>query len=111
VRIATVWLYGTQKARKHIAVREETARHLAQQDILRRFGQAVLERAGFTPEATGRAATSLFKAGLPLGEAEQAVHLAMQDAAQAFRAALLRHATELASDSENTDTGRLHKVN
>lgn len=98
------------RLRERAARRQRAARLQAQQDVLRKWGKAALERAGFTPEQAARSAVALFRAGLPLGEAEQAVHLALRDAQAAYRAALLQHSTTLASDSENTDTGRLRRL-
>lgn len=96
--------------RERAARRTRAARLAAQNDVLRKWGAAGLDRAGLTPDTISRAATTLFRTGMPLYVAERVVQEALEDAAAAFRAGLLRHGTDQATDSENTDTGRLRKV-
>lgn len=106
---ANVRAFAT-RLREAQARRYAHARDTAQQDILRRWGTAVLTRRDFTPDQMGRTVAALARTGLPIGTAEQVVTQALTDAKAAFQAALIRHGSEAASDSENTDTGRIQRV-
>jgi hypothetical protein len=69
-----------------------------------------LARQEFDPATTARNLTVLVAAGVPQADAERTIHAALAAAASAYRVTMATLASEVASDSENTDTGRMASV-
>lgn len=69
-----------------------------------------LARQGFDPRTTEHDLTILINLGVPQADAERTIHQALAAAASAYRVQMAVSAAEIASDSENTDTGKMTSV-
>jgi hypothetical protein len=69
-----------------------------------------LARAGMDPASKAVDLTVLTSLGMRQADAERTIHAALASAASAYRGYMAQYATEAASDSENTDTGRMSSV-
>lgn len=92
------------------STRIAAATEATRRDILARWVASATRRVELDPETVARTVSALIRTGLSPDVATTVVHRALEEAARAFRHAVLQHGTELASDSENTDTGKMAKL-
>ena len=69
-----------------------------------------LARQGFDPATQAADLTVLTKLGMAQADAERTIHQALAAAASAYRVQMLALGADAATDSENTDTGRMASV-
>lgn len=95
----------TYRSRRAIALTAQTAR---QARIT--WARLALARQGFDPATAERDLHIFVGLGVPQADAERTIHRALAAAASAYRVQMAVGAADIASDSENTDTGRIASV-
>jgi hypothetical protein len=95
----------TARSKRAIALTAQTARQARLT-----WARNALARQNFDPAHAERDLFILTSMGVPQADAERTIHQALAAAAAAYRIHILTIGAEVASDSENTDTGRMTSV-